>query len=131
MQILNYNSKDYVIKNTISKIYSPNIDAIKHKYSADIAFANEKTIYFGSELTDIIGEEIIYNNLTLQNITNRILDDYSNYFTVINKTVIDFLVNKISYYKKEESTESIMSAIKQAIMLSDVTIKNKKTTKRK
>ena len=112
-QIINYNSKDYVIKYTLSKAYPGNIDYLKNLYTAEIAFANDKVIYFGEELKDLEIEEILYKDMPLLEVVENVLNDFSGYITEVDDNTIDLIIKRILYHKPEETEETIKNTIKQ------------------
>lgn len=105
MQIIDFNSKSYNIVYVLSKTNSSNIDLIKHKYNADTAFANNTDIYFGQEITDVIGEEIIFNELSLEELISSIFSlNCSN-------IPIELLINKIKFHSPNNSIKEINQEI--------------------
>ena len=112
MQIIKYNSKDYVIKHTTSKAYPVDIDYLKNKYTADIAFANDRVVYFGEELKDIEIEETLYKDLPLLEVIDLVLNSYSEYINMVDDNMIDIILKTITYHKPEETEETIKENIK-------------------
>lgn len=92
MQIIDFNSKSYNIVHVISKTNSNNIELIKQKYSADVAFANATNIYFGQEIIDVEGDECNFSELSLSDIVPSILS--LNY----SQVQMESIINKIKYH---------------------------------
>lgn len=114
MQVINYNAKDYVIKHIIPKDKQNNIEFLKDKYKADIAFANQTTIFFGEELQDLIYEDIDFNSLSSSELIKEVVLLYNNSYEPIEE-LIEKIIKKIQFHQPNISTDEIKNEIKTYI----------------
>lgn len=115
MLILTYNNKEYVIKYKTSKDYDLNVDYLKNKYTADVAFANDTTIFFGEELQSLDFEEILFKDLATEKVVEHIVNLYNNYIRNIDNDLINIMIKSIQYHKPDETEETIKEHIKNYI----------------